>query len=68
MALEAKVPRTGRVAEREFKHLNSRGLRAVIRRRATFSTFVKNIIAQGIHDGDFGRDDDPRSPRPHSSS
>jgi TetR/AcrR family transcriptional regulator, cholesterol catabolism regulator len=41
------------VAEREFRRLSSRRLRAVIAKRDIFSGFVKGIIAQGVEEGFF---------------
>jgi TetR/AcrR family transcriptional regulator, cholesterol catabolism regulator len=57
MALSAK--HRGVVAERDFIRLSGRRLKVVIGRRDQFSTFVKNIISQGIDEGAFDPAVDP---------
>lgn len=46
------------VAERDFRKLSSRRLKAVIERRDRFSAFVKAIIDQGVAEGQFDPDVD----------
>jgi TetR/AcrR family transcriptional regulator, cholesterol catabolism regulator len=53
MTLTAKDREWGLVAEREFRRLSPRRLRAVIAKRDVFSGFVKGIIAQGVEEGVF---------------
>ena len=46
------------VAERDFRKLSSRRLKAVIDRRDRFSAFVKAIIDRGVEEGQFDPDVD----------
>lgn len=46
------------VAERDFRKLSARRLKAVIDRRDRFSEFVKSIIDQGVAEGNFDPDVD----------
>lgn len=47
------------VAERDFRKLSSRRLKAVIERRDKFSAFVKSIIEDGVKEGCFDPSVDP---------
>jgi AcrR family transcriptional regulator len=58
MTLSAKDREWGLVAEREFRRLSPRRLRAVIAKRDVFSGFVKEIVATGVDDGFFDPDVD----------
>jgi AcrR family transcriptional regulator len=55
MALTAQEREWGLVAEREFTRLSKPRLKHVITRRDTFSAYVKDIIRQGIDEGEFDK-------------
>jgi AcrR family transcriptional regulator len=56
MALQTKDREWSVVAEREFTRLSPAKLQVVIERRDATSAFVKDILRQGIADGDFSPD------------
>jgi TetR/AcrR family transcriptional regulator, cholesterol catabolism regulator len=53
MALTSRQREWGLVAEREFMRLSKRRLKRVIERRDEFTSYVKDIIRQGIAEGAF---------------
>jgi AcrR family transcriptional regulator len=53
MALTSREREWGLVAEREFMRLSRRRLKRVIERRDELSSYVKDIIRQGIDEGAF---------------